>query len=365
MAGIVDSHQCGQIIKDFLACPQDRAHFDAFFKLTRQFTTGFLRYLRALGHTLPLVEQSNIKQALDDLALDILGSFLRSEPNKPFVIIFRYFRQKYGDDIDSRKPAEACDSYCSLLFGYIRQELSRIRAKADPQVEKLKRRFRDILNGHNYVRLSSTDDRTAIFCLHKYESQLRPNRPFIERDQLLEIVDRAYLDNIKYTEWCYGIFDWLNKYTSVRNALIKHELIRAVIVVNSRHVLDNSIWAFPPNLADWEIKEKTLLKAKDETLNWISKTVLAGFVEKEKITPDHGICFRQAVDRYLLDLLYSRGVDLLPAYFREVMPKSEHPRYLDGYKHIFETTIHKAVEDFQHRAKKADKFGFWSLPNDE
>jgi hypothetical protein len=35
-----------------------------------------------------------------------------------------------------------------------------------------------------------------------------------------------------------------------------------------------------------------------------------------------------------------------------VMPEAEHDRYLTDFKHIFETSIHKAKDDFERRLRK-------------
>ena len=72
-----------------------------------------------------------------------------------------------------------------------------------------------------------------------------------------------------------------------------------------------------------------------------------------------------AADYYLSDLIYSPGVDLLPVYFREVMPEQEHGDYLKDYKYIFETSMEKVKDNFINRIKISTNLSFSNYYGDE
>ena len=340
-----------EVVKRFLEEPRSRERFDAFFKLCYRHVLGFLGYLKARGFPLP-IEQKSDGDPLSDLAIDILGPFLQSSGNRPCVLVFDFFRRQGITDLKSADSAELYDLFRSLLFGFTRQELSRLRKETDPQLDHLKRRFKDVLKGSEYVTYFTGNDRIEYIKLANDETDKHDNRPMILYDRLMALVEDMYHKSKSRKEWCRNIFNALNAATTVQNCLKKHELLSAVVAVNMKYVeVDALVPSYSP-AADNGILKEAIEIAKKQTLAWLDKNVLRKFVQKGRITAEIADRFRDAAERYLSDLAHSPGVDLLPVYFREVMPENEHNRYLKDYKHIFETTIRKAEDDFKKRLRK-------------
>ncbi len=340
-----------EVVKRFLEEPRSRERFDAFFELCYRHILGFLGYLRARGFLLP-IEQKSDRDPLSDLAIDVLGPFLQSSGNRPCVLVFDFFHRRGITDFKSADSVKLYDLFRSLLFGFTRQELSRLRKDADTQLDHLKRRFKDVLKGDEYTSFSTGNDRIEYIRLANVETDKHENRPMILYDRLTALVENAYHQSKSRKEWCRNIFNALNAEISVQNCLKKHELLSAVVTVNMKYVEVDALIPSYSQAADNGILKEAIEIAKKQTLAWLDKNVLRKFVQKDRITTEVADRFRDAAERYLSDLAHSPGVDLLPVYFREVMPENEHNRYLKDYKHIFETTIRKAEDDFKKRLRK-------------
>ncbi len=340
-----------QIVQRFLANPRSRDRFDAFYELCYRLTLGFLGYLRVRGHQLP-VEPISDRNPLSDLAIDVLGPFLMSTRNQPFAVIFDYYRKRGITDFEHADRNEIFDSFKSLLFGFVRQELRRLRKNVDPQLDHLKRRFKDTLREGQYTTFSASDNITEFVRLAGDGVDLRKGQPLISYHELLELVEDAYHRSRNRTEWCRNIFVALEKMTHVRNYLKKHELLRTVVTVNTKYVEVDGFSVYMPPSPEHLMMGKTVDDAIRQTLVWLHENILQRFIAKGRLTSDAAQRFSVAVERYLLDLAYSPDVDMLPVYFREVMPEREYDRYLQDYKYLFETTIAKAEEDFKRRARK-------------
>jgi len=347
----MESDQNHQILKRFLERPHNRRNFDAFFKLCYRLVLGFLGYLKATGYQLP-VETISGRNPPADLAIDLLGSFLRSDKNQPFWLIFDHYARLGITDFQRADSVELYDSFKSLLFGFVRQELHRLRKDADPQLGHLKRRLKDILKEKKYVTFSKGQAGVEYIHLAGDDVDLRIDYPIIPYDQLLELVESAYHKSRNRSEWSHNIFVTLSDMKAVRNCLKKHELISAAVAINMKYVEAEGFQssAFPST--DFLMREKVIENARKQTLTWLEKNVLEKFIEKGRLSPETAKRFLVAAEMYLLDLAYSPGIDLLPVYFREVMPESEHRRYLQDYKYLFETTLSQAEEDFKRQARK-------------
>lgn len=299
------------------------------------------------------VESGTDYDILSDLAIDILGSFLRSTRDQPYAVIFDHFHEKGMSGYDQLDPVELFKQFRSLLFGFVRQELSRIKKETDPQLDHLKRRIKDILKQPNYNTFFTANNHTEFVCYADNETNKRNSCPPITYGQLLVLVKEAYDLSRNRNEWCHNIFKALNDMTYLQNCLKKHELISAMVNINMKYVEVDGLQSSRFPGTDYQVHEKAIENARKLSLSWLDKNLLKRFVQKDRITKRISQQISMAVDMYLSDMIYSSGVDLLPAYFREVMPESEHARYLKDYKHIFETSIYKTEQYFRDLIKKS------------
>jgi len=76
----------------FLERALSRKAFDPFFKLCYRYVRGYLGslgYLRAKRYLQPM----DNRDPLVDLSIDILGFFLRSTRDQPYIVVFDYFHR--------------------------------------------------------------------------------------------------------------------------------------------------------------------------------------------------------------------------------------------------------------------------------
>jgi hypothetical protein len=340
----------GHLILEFLKNPYSQNKFDSFFKICSQLTIGFLRYLAKKEYNLPKDSYAGL-DPIHDLVDDILGSFLRSELDRPFILVFEFFNKLSRENLDNLSPSDAFRLFKSLLFSFIRQELSRLRKEADPQLENLKQRFKVILKGEYYHIFQQSDDNISYVKVANENIPERTDRQMIAYNELLILAEDAYLGSKTRSQWCKTVFKNLENIKSVRNALKMHELLSAVVTVNAKYSLCDS---YPTNhilTADYLMNRNIAEDLKAETLIWLSEFVLRDFIRKKKINPDIADKFHKAAGYYLSDMINSSNTDSIPAYFREVMPTEYHNTFND-YKYVFSTTLNKAQEYFEQKLKK-------------
>ncbi len=342
--------QNGDTILHFLNDCHSRKEFNAFYELCYRSTIGYLHFLRNKGYQLPLALATD-RNPVVDLSLDILGSFLRSAKNKPFYLIFDYFHQIGITDFQNAEPDELYEKFTPLLFRFIRQDLSKLKNETDPQIANLKHRVNDILKSDNYTVVSSNSGRIKRVMLSKNIHCNRAELPIIPYEETLKIVEESYLKSNNRVEWCKNIFETLDKTPKYQNIFIKHELISAIIAVNMKYVEVENIKPVFTHDAESEILLRKAERTIREVLPWFRIDVLEKYIGKGRLTPEYAANFERAIQLYLRDFVFSPPTDLLPVYFREVMPPEEHRRYLKKYKYIFETAIQKAEEEFLRRLK--------------
>lgn len=340
------------VIQAFLDHPIDHRCFQSFFDFVYRRTLGFLSYLRKVGYRLP--DGSGLEHgALDDLAIDILGGFFGgSTASRPYPVIFDYFRRISDAVLPVENRPDVQTLLLGLLKSFVRQELSRLKKQDDPQIDNLKRRFKDLLDSSEFVALRSDSCDEVHLCLSKNINALRPDKPMMPYEQLESIVKQAFLDSHSRSEWCRLIFEQIDTATDFRNLVRKHELLRAVIAVNTEY-LDIDAWqpARLPRPQQGYLRDE-IDRARDETLLWMKGSIVADFVVKERITAQEADLLATAAEKYLTDYAFDGDTDAIPVYYRETMPESYHPRYLTDHKYVFETIITKSVENFVERLKK-------------
>ncbi len=342
----VKADEAPDIFKRFLQYPEK--YFRDFFEVCYRLTLGYLHYIQRRGIRLPTDTLAG-KQPLNDLALDVLGPFLRSTNQQSFVVIFEYFRNNGIKDFAKADANELYDLFKTLLFGYVKQELRRITHEANPQIENLKRRFSEILEEPNYRAHSSSDE---FICLADESIDLREHLPLISYEQLLVVVEEAYCLSFKRSEWCRRVFERINDLMTVRNCIRKRDLIRAAVVTNSRFAEAHSVPVYSHTKTDNQLQLTALMEVKHQTLDWLSANILDRFVRKKQLSAETAEKFKSAADMYLTDFTYSSETDKLPEYFRKVMSPDEHQRYLKEFKYCFETALNEAKDEFVKRVKK-------------
>ena len=339
------------ILQDFLKNPASRKYFDPFFSLCYRQTLGYLRYLKARGYQLPL-DSISPERAFEDLAIDILGGFLQSQKNKPFHIIFDYYEREEIADFPTSDTEQLLDLFPILLRGFIKKELAKIYKQEKPQLDHLKRRFKDILSGPSYGNMKSRDKSAEYIYLKKNKNTLRKKAEPLFYEDLIQIADRAYLNSKTREEWCAMIFQILDQSGNLQNFIKKHEILKAVIAVNAKYVeIDGIQPSKPPSPNELSIRTA----ARDAipiALQWSRQNTIQLFLNKGRISPSEAERFLQALNNYLTDFGYDSVTDPIPDYYREVMPEKDHSSYLKKHKYIFETVVNKNLEYFKEILKK-------------
>ncbi|RKX23866.1 MAG: hypothetical protein DRP47_12205 [Candidatus Zixiibacteriota bacterium] len=341
----------GNIVKDFLIKPLNRKYFDNFYRMCYVHTVGFLRYLKIKGYQIP-AEQQPDKHPFADLAIDILGTFLQSTKEQPYWVVFDYFSRKGIDDISNTDDEELYHQFRILLQGYVRKELSRLRNDTDPQIYHLKKRFKDILKESEYVICRIDGNCIDFVSLQKNQHNLRDTLPPLSYENLTAIVEEAYLHSSTRNQWCQRVFELVDSHEVCQNFVKKHELLSAAVAVNLRYCDLDGLRPSKLTSADHGLIVRAINEATSETLDWMQESILDGFVKKKRITKNESNRFQVAFEQFITDLAHVGEVDLLPAYFREVMPDDTYDRYLKDYKYVFETAMNKAEEEFKSRLKK-------------
>ncbi len=348
--------QYDRVIEKFLDNPHRRAAFDPFYLLCINHTIGILRYLQRIGWQLPLDQYASTRP-LHDMALDILGSFLGSEKDRPFFVVLDYFADRCTRLTVATPPDDIYDRFRALLVTFVKQELGELRRQQDPQRENLKRRLRDILNGPDFTRPPVDGSEADLICSQPALCQLRVDKPMLTFEELLHLAGDAYAQCSNREQWCRVIFARLASMPEVANCLRRHELIRAMVTVNLQCVETGEWLAKSSGTAKPAIARRDLESARNQALEHVRIRVLERFVLSGSVTEVEAGQFLKAAATYLVDLAYSPGVDKLPAYFREVMAPETHGGYLERYKYPFETTMKEAEEYFRARLKEISQTG--------
>jgi hypothetical protein len=302
--------------------------------------------LTAKGYRLPF-EHKVGGDPVSDLTIDILGTFLHSTKDQSFPVVFNYFRKFGITDPGLSDSVELYNHFTVLIRGFIRQEIYRIAGQQDPQIDHLKRRFKEILKRPDFTTTKTNPDLAEVVFLSGNAQNLRQEKTPVSYDELLAIAEQAYSMDQPRSQWCRRIFELLNENENMQNFVKKHELLRAVVAVNLKYIDADGLIpsGLPSPEGDFTIKAAE--KALEQTLVWLGEAVLKELVRKGRLTENEAGKFKTAALWYLSDLVYSAQTDPIPQYFREAMPEDSHERYLKDYKYLFETTLNKALEYFQ------------------
>lgn len=342
----------GETVSAFLRVPLDRRRFDAFFYECLRQTIYCLNSLRARGHRLPVVGKTNAA-SLRDLAYGILGSLLRTERGeKPYHVVFDYFSSNDVTNPRNETAERLGNLMMALLWSFTRQELFRITGQEDPQKAKLKRRLSDVLDGSNYRPETMLDNSTEYVYLASNCDNLRLDCQMLSFDGMQRLAETAYLETCNLSQCCAAIFAELGTMTEVQNRLRRHGLVSALVSVVLRYMETEGFQVSAQSTPEGDFDVGTMNQAREGTIIWLAETVIHEFVDKGRITKEIGDRFSLAADQYLIDLSTHGNTAPIPQYFREVMSESEHGKYLETHKYVFETVINRAVEEFRRRLRE-------------
>lgn len=322
--------------------------FDPFFQVCYRHAIGYLRYLKSRGYRLPLDHRTD-KDPLTDLAIDVLGTFLQSKKGKPFFLIFDFFtRRKIRISAEADKEM-LLDHLLILLRGHISQEIFGIRSEQFPQVENLKRRFRETTKPPLFTREPGKDGNDLV-SLASESDKLRQDKPLIPLHQLLDLVHRAAMKTVSRSDWCLQIFESLKEMPEFKNCLQMSDLLAAVVRVNSELVEIEGMGGVTAPLPVHVENEIALTRQR--AVEYVQQNLANKLIFKKRLTPEESERLVLACDRYLADLGASGNADKLPEYFRESMPPETHDRYLKEYKYLFESIVESALGYFRSELRK-------------
>jgi len=339
------------IIRDFLRSPRDTEKFNEFYRLIFRHTLGYLNYLRRRGYTMPSETGSRDRQ-LTDLTVDILGALLRCDGSRPFHVVFEHFDRCGFKELDETSSVDLEESLHALLNGHGRQEISKLRGQEDPQVSHLKRRFKDILKGDEYVTFRRNEDGAEYVHLAGSDADLRSDKPAATGASLELLVETAYRSSNSRAEWCRKIFDMLNSDIEYQNFVAKHELLSAIVAVNCRELDPCDGIARKTHQPKEGMLQRLMKQASEHAVERTECEVLAKFIDKKRVSEYESAALITALNAYLSDLCEHGDTDPIPRYFKENMPEEAYGRYLNDYKYVFETTVNKAVEFFKEFMRK-------------
>ncbi len=333
------------IVKRFLQAPGDKRRFKEFYPVCLRIMMGYLSYLRNHGYNLP-VEKAEKDNPLADVAHDLLGGLLRNPPDKPYYLIFDFYKRQGIIDFAAADAKELFWQLTVLIRGYAKKELFRLASASSPQTELLKRRFKDIVRGPEY-RTHGSNARQAIVIAQRFVGNQREGRPMITLDELKRLVEDEYIHSANRRAWCSNIFAALNRKTDVRNCLYLNDLLITVVAANSEH-LELYGW-FPSRLPgpDETLTGEIILKAKEQAITHVRNHSLSRFRRQNRLTDEEIECFARAARHFLDDTGNNGDADPIPEYFRTVMPNHLHDVYLEQYKYCFESVLKEALEEFR------------------
>ncbi len=342
--------EAARIVREFLAAPDDATNFHRFYDVALRLTIASVNYLQRRGYRLP-ESFENQESGSRDLAIDILGPFLRNDSAQPYPVIFDYFARHGISDFHAQDPELFFDQFRVLLQGFVKKELFRLKNQEDPLSAKLKKEVARIINspefeqrsdnkGGEFVRRAST---------RKVESA---DLPTLSVGALIEIAETAFASCTSIKKWVSSILQTINASAENTPWVRYHDLLAAVIIVNARHVeLEApSVSTFPS--AVQMIFREEIDKECQAALELVRKNTLARFVEKGRVAHHEAELLMSAVTSYLADLTNGGETDVKPQYFRESMPEDAAERYLADYKYVFESILAKAEDELRLRLKK-------------
>jgi len=354
------------IIREFLIQPHNRRIFNDFYKFCYNYTKGYLHYLKRKNYQFPYDERTD-KDPIDDLAIDILGFFLANKKNKqfhliyehflarknnkPFHVIYDYFSQHGINNFQSQSPEKLNDMFVVLLKGFIKKQLFKFKQSTNPQIENLKRRFKDIIRDSEVFKTLYINGTDYVY-LESDENNLQDNNPLIPYNELESIALKYFIISKNTSQWCLNILSSINRLTEYRNMVSKYLLLTAVVKVNAEYIDSGEFFTHQASSTKSAWIISFIENAFETALDNLKSKTLPAYLKKQVISVDESELIYLACRNYLTDYCaHSGNTDPIPVYFREMMPLETHERYLKDYKNIFESSIKKMLAYFKNELK--------------
>lgn len=330
-----------KVLRFFLDNPLNPNSFNEFFKECYGLTKSYLFTLKSSGWRLPL-EKKSLEESIEDLAYDVLEPFLISKSERPFYVIYDYFKRHRITDFSIISDDELESHFKILLQGFIKKQLSKIRKMENPQEEKLKRKIKYSLEKLGAVKLNGPSGQYVQIYLKNYQNSLRNDKPDVTVRQLKDIVGEAFCSSKTNPQWCEKIFGLLNENSRIKNVVVLSELISIMIQINAEFVFDSIRAPYHVDTPRDVHTNFRLTSAIEKSLKRAGKEEIDRFVMKGKLTKLEGDLLMKACGKYLEDKHLDGGNRPLPDYFLEFMPDVCQDEYLKKYKYMFETLISSA-----------------------
>lgn len=325
----------GHIVREFLHNPDSA--FEPFFRLCLSQTLAKLRSLARLGYLLP-VDHRTDSDPIEDLALDILGELFAGKPNQRYYIIYGCFCPEGPQVLDRMRDGELAARFIGLIRNFVRQQLYHQRRAVDPQLENLKRRINEVLQGKD-VRQISVGGQMLAAVTNAPPPEMDTPPEWIE-SHLEQIAYAAYSD--RRSNWCRNILEEAARCRADCPWIPVPQLVRVLIRINKALIelhLGELCNTRQPAVPDYLRRE-----ARKTALDQVQSTVLAGFVRKGRLTKVESAVHLRAVAAYLDDwLVHGDDADLKPTYLREADQSITVERY-KRYKYTFERATDMAIE---------------------
>ena len=337
-------------IKKFLLAPLSRRNFNRFYEICYQEILGYLYYRKTIGYKITESFADGLR-SYQDLALQILHDFLHTKKGPTGTIILDYFK-RHALDLSTLNDDEIYQHFSILLRGFVKRALSRVWAKNDPQIGKLRRRIRDVLNTPDFVVKETTENSSPIVYLRENNAFLRKDKPSIPDELLRAIVEKAFNQTTKRNEWCRRVFELLKELPEYANFIEKYRLIETMLAVNREFLSVDNLLVSPVKSTGIELLKHEIAKEREETVKWVQENVIGKYLLNKRIDSREAQDIRAALELYLLDFSTHGETDKIPQYFFHIRADVAQKTYLEKYKYVFETVIGKALDDFKARLKK-------------
>lgn len=339
------------ILVSFLHDPFDRRAFHLVFQITHRELISYLRQLSQRGYRLP-IDCTDTKNALGNLAYDILGTFFASEADRPFPVIFGFFVRHGITDFQSIAPVRLAELYMWLLRGYTLKEIGYIAADGDPQLARLKRRFYEALENQSMALLREVE-RERYWCLPPAPAAKPAPPTAMPSTQLAQIVELAFLNSNTVESWNRNVLQLVSEQSNYPSVIREVDLIAAVTAVHVRYMVEEAPMPSPEMSQMQFVAREQFEIELTATLQWFRDDLLAEWVGKRKLTELEASRYAEAAELYLRDS--TNGGIMHPAsygsYFRQVHPAEIGALYVEKYKTLFESLIKKAEDHFAERIR--------------
>lgn len=328
----------GQSLIRTLEFPQDEKAFISFFEICHRKLVKYLRYLKARGWRLPNIGAHDIN-SYEDLALDILGPLMAKHNRRHLAKVREYFVGKGITNPGDSDPETIADLFMILLRKHCRQELFWIAGAENPEIAKLKRRFKDILTGPGYIISSPSGKMRRVVSLDSSATGAGLESKLLPADRIDALVRNSLRATTSDVELCSMVFNLACESTGRSTSFYYNELLSALIKVRVEFAEEGLASFAPPSTPRDEYILTAAREALGQALKASSNSVLETFIDKGRITRTEAELLSEACFQHFSELIETGTSNSLPQCIREAMPPETHSLYMSKYKYILDTVV--------------------------